>query len=72
MLSNNLVPDHIGDATEKGIPTRTVIILGGIISIFTVIGSLEDITSFTSLKFIIIFGAISLSSIQTARSSRCR
>ncbi|MFB6195443.1 MAG: APC family permease [Haloplanus sp.] len=59
MLSDDLVPDHVGDASADGIPSRTVLVLGGIVSLFAAYGGLEAITSFASLAFIIVFGAMS-------------
>lgn len=59
MLSDDLVPDRVGDASASGIPTRTVLVLGAIVAAFTAYGSLGAITSFASLTFIIVFGAMS-------------
>jgi amino acid transporter len=59
MLSEDLVPDRIGDADADGVPERTVIVLGAIVAAFTAYGSLNAITSFASLTFIIVFGAMS-------------
>ncbi len=59
LLSDDFVPDHVGDASVDGIPVRTVVVLGAIVATFTAYGSLSAITSFASLTFIIVFGAIS-------------
>ncbi|MFC5368936.1 hypothetical protein [Salinirubrum litoreum] len=59
MLSNDLLPDQIGDAAAEGLPERTVLVLGAITAAFTWYGSLGAITSFASLAFILVFGAMS-------------
>lgn len=59
MLADHLLPDQLGNAKAEGIPARTLITLAVITAVFTVYGSLDAITSFASLAFIIIFGAIS-------------
>ncbi len=58
MISSHLLPDQVGDAKAEGIPVRTLIILGIITAAFSAYGSLSSITSFASLAFIVIFGAM--------------
>jgi amino acid transporter len=59
MLSDDLLPDQIGDSSADGIPERTVVVLGALTAAFTWYGSLGAITSFASLSFILVFGAMS-------------
>ncbi|WP_227375827.1 APC family permease [Haladaptatus halobius] len=59
MLADDLLPDKIGDASAEGPPTRTLVIIGLFTIAFTVYGSLEAITEFASLSFIVVFGAMS-------------
>ncbi len=59
MLTDDLVPDQVGDADSDGIPERSVILIGVIVAAFTALGSLDAITSFASLTFIVVFGAMS-------------
>jgi amino acid transporter len=59
MLSDDLLPDQIGQSDADGIPERTVLVLGAITAAFTWYGSLGAITSFASLAFILVFGLIS-------------
>jgi amino acid transporter len=59
MVSDDLVPDRVGNADASGIPARMVVVLGAIVAAFTAYGSLGAITSFASLTFIIVFGAMS-------------
>lgn len=60
MLSDGLLPDQAGAADTGGAPTRSVLIIGALTILFTIYGSLEGITSFASLSFIIVFGAMNL------------
>ncbi|WP_073067754.1 APC family permease [Fodinibius roseus] len=59
MLSDHLLPDQFGSPKAEGIPNRTLVILAVITAAFTAYGSLDAITSFASLAFIIIFGTMS-------------
>jgi len=59
MLSNHLLPDQFGNPETPGVPRQTLIILSVITAAFASYGSLDAITSFASLAFIIIFGTIS-------------
>jgi len=59
MLSEHLLPDRIGDPTANGVPDRTLVLLGIVTIGFTAAGSLNGVTSFASLSFIVVFGAMS-------------
>ncbi|QLH77333.1 amino acid permease [Halosimplex rubrum] len=59
MLSDDLLPDRIGDSEAEGIPTRTLLVLGGVTAAFAAIGSLGGITAFASVAFIVVFGSMS-------------
>ncbi|WP_231186665.1 hypothetical protein [Haladaptatus sp. DYF46] len=43
----------------EDLPKRIIVILGVLTAAFTVVGSLEGITSFASLTFIVVFGGMS-------------
>jgi len=58
MLSDDLLPDRVGDSSASGVPSRTVLLLGVTTAAFTVYGSLEAITAFASLAFIVVFGGV--------------
>jgi amino acid transporter len=60
MLSDDLLPDRIGDGDSDGVPPRTVLVLGAITAAFAAVGSLGAITSFASLSFIVVFGLMSV------------
>lgn len=58
MLSEDLLPDRAGDSSTRGLSTRTLLLLGLVTASFTAYGSLSAITSFASLSFIVVFGAM--------------
>ncbi|GAB3412479.1 hypothetical protein GCM10027435_05220 [Haloparvum alkalitolerans] len=60
MLDDDLLPDRVGDGDANGAPERTLALLGAVTAAFTAVGSLNAITSFASLSFIVVFGAMSL------------
>ncbi|AQL42035.1 amino acid transporter [Halorientalis sp. IM1011] len=59
MLSDDLLPDRIGSSDADGAPPRLVVLLGVVTAAFTAVGGLGAITSFASLSFIVVFGAMS-------------
>ncbi|SDF18219.1 APC family permease [Halorientalis regularis] len=59
MLSDDLLPDRIGSADADGVPARVVVLIGAVTAAFTAVGGLGAITSFASLSFMIVFGAMS-------------
>ncbi|WP_435063156.1 APC family permease [Halobaculum sp. EA56] len=59
MIDDGLLPDETGRVEADGAPERTVLLLGGIAAVFTAYGSLDAITSFGSLAFMGVFGAMS-------------
>ena len=68
MLADGLLPDQFGDADKSGAPTRTVLIIGILTILFTIYGSLEGITSFASLSFIVVFGVMNFLAFRERRS----
>ena len=64
MVTDGLLPDQFGDADKSGAPTRAVLVIGALTILFTVYGSLEGITSFASLSFIVVFGAMNFLAVQ--------
>ncbi|WP_435127933.1 APC family permease [Halobaculum sp. D14] len=59
LLSRDLLPDRIGDGGADGVPERTLLALGGVTALLTAWGSLDAITSFASVSFIVVFGGMS-------------
>jgi len=75
-VRDDLLPPRIG-APDGGVdgepPTSAVLALGGITAAFAVLGSLQGITSFASLSFIVVFGgacALALANAGTLGCSR--
>ncbi len=58
MVSEDYLPAQVG-GNGDGEPVRALVILGTLTAAFTVLGSLDGISSFASLAFITIFGAAS-------------
>lgn len=68
LLTDGLLPDRFGDADKSGAPSRTVLIIGILTVLFTIYGSLEGITSFASVSFIVVFGTMNFLAIQERES----
>ena len=60
MVGNDLLPDRVGDPDTDGVSTRTLVAVGGVTALFSAVGSLEAVTAFASLTFVVVFGAVSL------------
>jgi len=60
LLSADLLPDRVGDPDADGVPSRTIAVLGVVTAGFSVLGSLEAITNFASVAFLVVFGAMSV------------
>ncbi|MDY6764410.1 MAG: amino acid transporter, partial [Halobacteria archaeon] len=58
MTTDNLLPDRIAPTHESGVPTKALLVIGGLTILFTVYGSLTAITEFASLSFILVFGVV--------------
>ncbi|WP_458207506.1 APC family permease [Haladaptatus sp. NG-SE-30] len=58
LINRGLLPDRFS-ASDEGVPSKLVVILGVLSAAFAVYGSLRSITSFASLAFIAVFGAMS-------------
>jgi amino acid transporter len=65
LIENGLLPKKLDASSPdefhvgEDLPKRIIIILGVLTAAFTVVGSLEGITSFASLTFIVVFGGMS-------------
>ena len=58
MLSDDLLPDRVGDSSADGLPYRTLLLLGIVTATLSAVGTLGAITSFASLAFIVVFGGM--------------
>ncbi|MWG36979.1 APC family permease [Halomarina oriensis] len=65
LIANGMLPDVLDAETPNdpeeagGLPTRIILVFGALTTAFTVVGSLQGITSFASLTFIVVFGGMS-------------
>ena len=59
LLADELLPDRLGDADAEGIPRTTLLLVAAVTAALAVVGSLEAITAFASLAFIVVFGGVS-------------
>ena len=59
LISDGLLPDRFETNDGEGMPTRVVFGLGALTAAFAAYGSLQGITSFASLAFIVVFGGMS-------------
>jgi len=59
MVNDELLPDRVGDPSVDGVPSRTLLVLAVLTGTLTVIGTLDAITAFASLSFIVVFGIVS-------------
>ncbi|WP_458188770.1 APC family permease [Haladaptatus sp. NG-WS-4] len=59
LIDRGLLPDRFSASDDEGVPSKLVVVLGVLSAAFAVYGSLRSITSFASLAFIAVFGAMS-------------
>lgn len=52
------LPSLFSFRNKQGIPTHSILIVGGLTAVFTFLGDLEGITTFASVSFILIFGVV--------------
>lgn len=74
MSTDELVPDQVaeGEAGDEGVPTRALLLIGALTTAFTVWGSLEAITEFASMAFIVVFGAMNYLGLRQRHRSEIR
>jgi amino acid transporter len=58
MLDDDLLPDAIGDADADGVPPRTLLVLGAVTAVLAAVGTLEAITNFASIAFVVVFASM--------------
>ncbi|MFC5972306.1 APC family permease [Halomarina salina] len=65
LIANGMLPEILDAKTPDdpeeggGLPTRIILVFGALTTLFTILGSLQGITSFASLTFIVVFGGMS-------------
>lgn len=52
------LPEVFSFRNRKGVPSKSLMIIGFLTAVFTFLGSLEAITTFASLSFILVFGVV--------------
>ncbi|WP_459192769.1 APC family permease [Halosimplex sp. J119] len=70
MLSDDLLPDDVGDPSVDGVPARTLLLLGVVTAGFAAVGSLNGVTSFASVAFIVVFGSMSYLALRERERDR--
>lgn len=58
LIADDILPDQLGGTGHNEIPKRIVVVLGVLIILFTVRGSLEGIVEFASLTFIAVYSSV--------------
>lgn len=58
VASKGALPQLFSFRNKNGVPTWSLVIIAGLTAIFTALGSLEEITSFASIAFALIFGTV--------------
>lgn len=58
LIDDDILPDRLGGTGHGDVPSRTIVVLGVCIILFTVWGSLEGIVEFASLTFIAVYGSV--------------
>lgn len=64
MSSDELMPEQVAESQAEGVPTRVLLVIGTLTVAFTVYGSLQAITEFASLAFIVVFVAMNYVAIR--------
>jgi amino acid transporter len=59
LIDRGLLPERFNTGEGERVPSKLVVVLGVLSAAFAVYGSLRSITSFASLAFIAVFGAMS-------------
>jgi amino acid transporter len=58
IATENELPQVFSFRNRKGVPSKSLVIIGVLTALFTFSGSLEAITTFASLSFIVVFGTV--------------
>lgn len=72
MVADGLLPDQFGDPDSPGPSVRSLLIIGALTVGATVLGSLEAVTEFASLAFVVVFGAVSYLALRESRGTDIR
>lgn len=64
IATENELPEVFSFQNKKGVPSKSLIIIGVLTAFFTFLGSLEAITTFASISFVLIFGVVNYVSLK--------
>lgn len=60
VASERVLPTLFSFKNKKGVPTKSLLLIGALTALFTFLGTLQAITTFASISFILIFGVVNL------------
>ncbi|MFB6133673.1 MAG: APC family permease [Halanaeroarchaeum sp.] len=72
LSADGLMPDQVAESQSEGVPTHALTVIGVLTVAFTVYGSLQAITEFASMAFIVVFGAMNYVAIRRVDASGFR
>lgn len=64
VASDRVLPTLFSFKNKKGIPTKSLLFIGALTGLFTFLGTLQAITTFASISFILIFGVVNVLAFQ--------
>ena len=70
VANEGVLPQLFSFRNKNGIPTWSLIIIAGLTAIFTALGTLEEITSFASIAFALVFGMVNYICLQDSDIDR--
>ncbi|WP_414837066.1 APC family permease [Candidatus Nanohalococcus occultus] len=70
MASDNELPNVFSFRNKKGVPSYSLLIIGSLTVLFSFLGSLEEITTFASVTFIVVFSAVNYIALKEAENQR--
>lgn len=63
------LPSLFSFRDKRGIPTRSLLLVGALTALFTFLGTLEEITTFASVAFILVFGVVNVLCLKEKQGS---
>ncbi|MFB6245522.1 MAG: APC family permease [Candidatus Nanohaloarchaea archaeon] len=67
MAEDGEMPELFSFRNRKGVPTKSLVVIAFFTSLFTFLGTLEEITTFASLSFITIFSVVNYLAMRECR-----
>jgi amino acid transporter len=72
IAKENELPQLFSFKNKEGIPTHSLLIVGIVTALFTIFGTLEKITTFASVSFVLIFGIVNYLSFKESETRNGR